>query len=185
MDSSRTELERQVYDVVQKCRGPIEQALHDAGITTSDIDRIVFVGGPMRMPAVRKYFEDLFGRKAEMGVDPMECVASGAAIQAGVLSGEVGDIVLVDVTPLTLGVETLGGVATSMIARNTAIPVQHTETFTTAADMQTAVTAHVYQGERPMARDNTSLGEFNLEDLAPAPRGIPDSSWRRDRIDQN
>ena len=173
MDLSRTDLERQVYDVVQRCRAPIEQALHDANITNKDIDRIVFVGGPTRMPVVRKYFEDLFGRKAEMGVDPMECVASGAAIQAGVLSGEVGDIVLVDVTPLTLGVETLGGVATSLIARNSPIPVKHTEVFTTAADMQTAVTIHVYQGERPMARDNTSLGEFNLEGLAPAPRGIP------------
>ena len=173
MDLTRTELERQVHDVVQRCRGPIEQALHDAGVSSKDIDRIVFVGGPTRMPVVRKYFEDLFGRKAELGVDPMECVASGAAIQAGVLSGEVGDIVLVDVTPLTLGVETLGGVATSLIARNTPIPVKHTETFTTAADMQTAVTIHVYQGERPMARDNTSLGEFNLEGLAPAPRGIP------------
>jgi molecular chaperone DnaK len=108
-----------------------------------------------------------------MGIDPMECVASGAAIQAGVLSGEVSDIVLVDVTPLTLGVETLGGVATSLIARNTPVPIKHTETFTTAADMQTAVTVHVYQGERPMARDNTSLGEFNLEGLPPAPRGIP------------
>jgi molecular chaperone DnaK len=173
MDLTRTELERQVNAVVQRCRGPIEQALKDAGISEKDIDRIVFVGGPTRMPVVRKYFEDLFGRKAEMGVDPMECVASGAAIQAGVLSGEVGDIVLVDVTPLTLGVETLGGVATSLIARNSPIPVKHTETFTTAADMQTAVTIHVYQGERPMARDNTSLGEFNLEGLVPAPRGIP------------
>jgi len=173
MDLTRTDLERQVYPVVQRCRGPIDQALHDAGVTPKDIDRIVFVGGPTRMPVVRKYFEDLFGRKAEMGVDPMECVASGAAIQAGVLTGEVGDIVLVDVTPLTLGVETLGGVATSLIGRNTPIPVKHTETFTTAADMQTAVTIHVYQGERPMARDNTSLGEFNLEGLVPAPRGTP------------
>jgi molecular chaperone DnaK len=173
MDLTRTELERQVRDVVERCRGPIEQALHDAGVKTSEIDRIVFVGGPTRMPVVRQYFEELFGRKAEMGVDPMECVASGAAIQAGVLSGEVGDIVLVDVTPLTLGVETLGGVATSLIARNSPVPVKHTETFTTAADMQTAVTIHVYQGERPMARDNTSLGEFNLEGLPPAPRGIP------------
>ena len=173
IDLTRTELERQVYDVVQRCKGPIDQALHDASIAAKEIDRIVFVGGPTRMPVVRQYFEDLFGRKAEMGVDPMECVASGAAIQAGVLSGEVGDIVLVDVTPLTLGVETLGGVATSLIARNSPIPVKHTETFTTAADMQTAVTIHVYQGERPMARDNTSLGEFNLEGLAPAPRGIP------------
>ena len=170
---SRAELERQVREVVERCRGPIDQALHDAGISAGDVDRIVFVGGPTRMPVVRQFFEELFGRKAEMGVDPMECVASGAAIQAGVLSGEVSDIVLVDVTPLTLGVETLGGVATSLIARNTPIPIKHTETFTTAADMQTSVTVHVYQGERPMARDNTSLGEFNLEGLPPAPRGVP------------
>lgn len=173
MDLTRTELERQVREVIERCRDPIEQALKDADASPSNIDRIVFVGGPTRMPAVRQFFEDLFGRKAEMGVDPMECVASGAAIQAGVLSGEVGDIVLVDVTPLTLGVETLGGVATSLISRNTPIPVKHTETFTTAADMQTAVTIHVFQGERPMSSDNTSLGEFNLEGLVPAPRGIP------------
>jgi molecular chaperone DnaK len=173
MDLTRSELERQVSEVIERCRGPIYQALHDAAITASDIDRIVFVGGPTRMPAVRQYFEELIGRKAEMGIDPMECVASGAAIQAGVLSGEVSDIVLVDVTPLTLGVETLGGVATSLIARNTPIPIKHTETFTTAADMQTSVTVHVYQGERPMARDNTSLGEFTLEGLPPAPRGVP------------
>jgi molecular chaperone DnaK len=173
MDLNRTELERQVHGVIERCRGPIEQAVQDAGIKVSDIDRIVFVGGPTRMPAVRKFFEDVFGRKAEMGVDPMECVASGAAIQAGVLSGEVSDIVLVDVTPLTLGVETLGGVATSLISRNSPIPVKHTETFTTAADMQSAVTIHVFQGERPMSSDNISLGEFNLEGLVPAPRGIP------------
>lgn len=173
LDLNRTELERQVREVIERCREPIEQALRDADTSPSDIDRIVFVGGPTRMPAVRQFFEDLFGRKAEMGIDPMECVASGAAIQAGVLSGEVGDIVLVDVTPLTLGVETLGGVATSLISRNSPIPVKHTETFTTAADMQTAVTVHVFQGERPMASDNTSLGEFNLEGLVPAPRGIP------------
>lgn len=173
MELTRTDLERQVREVIERCRGPIEQALHDARVTPKDINRIVFVGGPTRMPVVRQYFEDLFGRKAEMGVDPMECVASGAAIQAGVLSGEVSDIVLVDVTPLTLGVETLGGVATALIARNSPIPVKHTETFTTAADMQTAVTVHVFQGERPMARDNISLGEFNLDGLPPAPRGIP------------
>jgi molecular chaperone DnaK len=125
------------------------------------------------MPVVREYFEKLLGRKAEGGVDPMECVASGAAIQAGVLSGEVGDIVLVDVTPLSLGVETLGGVVATLIARNSPIPVKHTETFTTAADMQTSVTVHVVQGERPMAADNTSLGQFNLDGLLPAPRGIP------------
>ena len=172
-DLTRTELERLVQEVIDRCRAPVQQALSDAGIGPKDVDRIVFVGGPTRMPVVRKFFEDLFGRPAEMGVDPMECVASGAAIQAGVLSGEVGDIVLVDVTPLTLGVETLGGVATSLIARNSPIPVKHTETFTTAADMQTSVTIHVYQGERPMSADNTSLGEFNLDGLAPAPRGVP------------
>jgi molecular chaperone DnaK len=173
LDLTRTELERQVREVIERCRAPVEQAFSDAGLSLKEIDRIVFVGGPTRMPAVRAFFEDMFGRKAEMGVDPMECVASGAAIQAGVLSGEVGDIVLVDVTPLTLGVETLGGVATALIARNAPIPVKHTETFTTAADMQTAVTIHVYQGERPMASDNTSLGEFNLDGIPPAPRGIP------------
>lgn len=172
-DLTRADLERKVSEVIERCRGPVEQALSDAGLKPSEIDRIVFVGGPTRMPAVRRFFEDIFGRKAEMGVDPMECVACGAAIQAGVLCGEVSDIVLVDVTPLTLGVETLGGVATALIGRNTPIPVKHTETFTTAADMQTAVTIHVYQGERAMASDNTSLGEFNLDQLPPAPRGVP------------
>ena len=173
IDLTRAELEHQIYEVIERCRGPVEQAMSDAGLAPREIDRIVFVGGPTRMPAVRKFFEDMFGRKTEMGVDPMECVAGGAAIQAGVLSGEVGDIVLVDVTPLTLGVETLGGVATSLIARNTPVPIKHTETFTTAADMQSAVTIHVYQGERPMASDNTSLGEFNLDGIPAAPRGVP------------
>ena len=173
MDLNRTELERQVREVIERCRGPIDQALHDADVGPTNIDRIVFVGGPTRMPAVRQFFEDLFGRKSEMGIDPMECVASGAAIQGGILSGEVSDIVLVDVTPLTLGVETLGGVATSLISRNTPVPIKHTETFTTAADMQTAVTVHVFQGERQFSSDNTSLGQFNLEGLVPAPRGIP------------
>lgn len=173
LDLNRTELERLVRPVIDRCRGPVEQALHDAGIKPKDVDRVVFVGGPTRMPAVRSYFEDIFGHKAEMGIDPMECVAAGAAIQAGVLAGEVGGIVLVDVTPLTLGVETLGGIATSLIGRNTPIPVKKTELFTTAADMQTSVTIHVFQGERPMAGDNTSLGEFNLDGLPPAPRGVP------------
>lgn len=173
LDLTRTELERLVRPVIERCKGPIEQALSDAGIGAKDVDRIVFVGGPTRMPVVRAYFEELLGRKAEGGVDPMECVASGAAIQAGVLSGEVGDIVLVDVTPLSLGVETLGGVVAPLIGRNSPIPVKHTETFTTAADMQTSVTVHVVQGERPMAADNTSLGQFNLDGLVPAPRGIP------------
>ncbi len=173
MELGRAELERVVRPVIERCRRPVEQALHDAGITPREVERIVFVGGPTRMPVVRAFFEELFGRKPEMGVDPMECVAAGAALQAGVLAGEVKDIVLVDVTPLTLGVETLGGVATPLIARNTPIPVKKAEMFTTAADMQTSVTVHVYQGERPMAADNTSLGEFNLDGLAPAPRGVP------------
>ena len=173
LDLTRAELERQVRPVIERCRGPIEQAMRDAGIQPRNINRIVFVGGPTRMPVVRAYFEEIFGRLGEAGVDPMECVACGAAIQAGVLAGEVGEILLVDVTPLTLGVETLGGVATSLIARNTPIPVKRSEIFTTAADMQTAVTIHVFQGERPMAADNTSLGEFNLSGLPPAPRGVP------------
>lgn len=173
IELSRATLEHLVRPVIDRCRAPIEQALHDAGIATRDLDKLVFVGGPTRMPCVREYFEEMLQRKAEKGVDPMEVVACGAAVQAGVLSGEVGDIVLVDVTPLTLGVETLGGVATSLIGRNTPIPVKRTETFTTAADMQTSVTIHVFQGERPFAADNTSLGEFNLEGLLPAPRGMP------------
>ncbi len=173
LELGRAELERIVRPVIERCRGPVEQALRDAGRAPREIDRLVFVGGPTRMPVVRQFFEDLFGRRAEMGVDPMECVAAGAAIQAGVLSGEVSDIVLVDVAPLTLGVETLGGIATPLIARNTPVPVKRSENFTTAADMQTGVTIHVYQGERPMAADNTSLGEFNLSGLPPAPRGVP------------
>jgi molecular chaperone DnaK len=173
MDLSRTELERLVRPVLDRCRAPVEQALHDAGITTRDVDRLVFVGGPTRMPCVRAYFEELLAHKAEMGVDPMECVACGAAVQAGVLTGEMGELVLVDVTPLTLGIETLGGVATPLIARNTPIPVKRSEVFTTAADLQTSVTVHVFQGERPMAADNTSLGMFSLNGLPPAPRGVP------------
>jgi molecular chaperone DnaK len=173
LELSRAELERVVRPVVERCRAPVEQALRDAGRAPREIDRLVFVGGPTRMPVVQQFFEELFGRKAEKGVDPMECVAAGAAIQAGVLAGEVGDIVLVDVTPLTLGVETLGGVATPLIARNTPIPVRKSENFTTAADLQTSVTIHVFQGERAMSADNTSLGEFNLGGLPPAPRGVP------------
>jgi molecular chaperone DnaK len=173
MDLNRATLEQLVRPVVERCRGPVEQALHDAGRAPREIDRLVFVGGPTRMPAVRAFFEGIFGRPAETGVDPMECVASGAAIQAGVLAGEIGEIVLVDVTPLTLGVETLGGVATPLVSRNTPIPIRRTETFTTAADFQTSVTIHVFQGERAMAADNTSLGEFGLTGLPPAPRGVP------------
>ena len=173
IELTRAELERLVRPVIESCRQPVLQAFHDANLEPSQIDRLIFVGGPTRMPAVRAFFEDLVGRKGEAGVDPMECVAQGAAIQAGVLAGEVGNIVLVDVTPLTLGIETLGGVATPLIARNTPIPVKRAEIFTTAADMQTSVTVHVLQGERPMAADNTSLGQFNLDGLPPAPRSVP------------
>lgn len=173
LDLTRTEMARLVNPVIERCAAPVEQALHDAKLKIADIDRVIFVGGPTRMPAVRDFFENLLGRKPEVGIDPMECVAHGAAIQAGVLTGEVKDIVLVDVTPLTLGIETLGGVATPLIARNTPIPVKHAEIFTTAADMQASVTVHVFQGERPMAADNTSLGEFNLDGIVAAPRGIP------------
>ena len=169
-DLTRTDLERAIQPIIKRCRGPVEQALRDAGRRPQEIDRTVFVGGPTRMPVVRTFFESLLGKSGETGVDPMECVACGAAIQAGVLAGEMGDIVLVDVTPLTLGVETLGGVATALIARNPPVPVKRTERFTTAADMQTSVTIHVFQGERPMAADNTKLGEFVLDGLPPAPR---------------
>ena len=170
---TRAELERLVEPVLQRCRAPVLQVLKDTGLEAKTVDRLIFVGGPTRMPCVRVFFEGLVGRKVEVGVDPMECVAQGAAIQAGVLAGELGEIVLVDVTPLTLGVETLGGIATSLIPRNTPIPVRRSENFTTAADMQTTVTIHVFQGERPMAADNTSLGQFNLDGLPPAPRGVP------------
>lgn len=173
VELSRSELERLVRPVIERCRAPVMQALHDAEMEPKDVDRLVFVGGPTRMPVVRAFYQELFDRTAETGVDPMECVAQGAAIQGGVMAGEMGEIVLVDVTPLTLGIETLGGVATSLIARNTPIPVKRSEIFTTAADMQTSVTVHVYQGERPMVADNTSLGQFNLDGLPPAPRGVP------------
>jgi molecular chaperone DnaK len=173
VELTRAELERVVRPVVERCREPVLQAFHDANVEPSQIDRLVFVGGPTRSPTVRAFFENLAGRHGETGIDPMECVAQGAAIQAGVLAGEVGAIVLVDVTPLTLGIETLGGVATPLIARNTPIPIKRSEIFTTAADMQTSVTVHVFQGDRPMAPDNTSLGQFNLDGLPPAPRGVP------------
>jgi molecular chaperone DnaK len=170
---TRAELERIVRPVVDRCREPVLQAFRDANTEPSRIDRLIFVGGPTRMPMVRAFFEELVGRKGETGVDPMECVAQGAAIQGGVLAGDIGSIVLVDVTPLTLGIETLGGVATPLVTRNTPIPVKRSEIFTTAADLQTSVTIQVFQGERPMAPDNTSLGQFNLDGLPPAPRGIP------------
>ncbi|MCD6496621.1 MAG: molecular chaperone DnaK [Candidatus Aenigmarchaeota archaeon] len=173
MKVTRAQLEKLVSPIIEKCRAPMEQAISDAKLTKDKIDKVILVGGPTRMPAVIKFVEDFVGRKAERGIDPMECVAMGAAIQGGILAGEVKDMVLLDVTPLTLGIETLGGVMTPLIERNTTIPVKKKKVFSTAADYQTAVTVHVLQGERPMAADNTSLGMFNLEGIPPAPRGVP------------
>ncbi|MHA1364323.1 MAG: molecular chaperone DnaK [Candidatus Freyarchaeota archaeon] len=173
MTLTRAKLEELVRPIIERCRGPMERALADAKLTPQDIDKIILVGGPTRMPIVRKFVEDFMGKPAERGIDPMECVAMGAAIQGGVLAGEVTDILLLDVTPLSLGVETLGGVVEKIIERNTTIPVRRSKIFTTASDFQTAVTIHVVQGERPMAADNVSLGMFNLTGIPPAPRGIP------------
>ena len=170
---TRAKLEDLVRPVIDRCRGPIEQALKDAKLTPANIERIILVGGPTRMPIVQKFVEDTIGKKVERGIDPMECVAMGAAIQGGVLSGEVKDILLLDVTPLSLGLETLGGVFTKLIERNTTIPTKKSQIFSTAADMQTAVDIHILQGERPMAKDNVELGKFTLVGLPPAPRGVP------------
>ncbi len=172
---TRSELERLVRPVVERCREPVLQAFQDAKIEPSQIDRLVFAGGPTRMPMVRAFFEEIAGRKGETGIDSMECVAHGAAIQGGELAGETGAILLVDVTPLTLGIETVGGVATPLFTRNTQIPAKHSEIFTAAAGMQTSVAVHVYQGEGPMAPGNTSLGQFSLEGLPPAPRSVPET----------
>jgi molecular chaperone DnaK len=170
---TRAKLEEVVNPVIERCKAPLEQALSDAKLTPADINRIILVGGPTRMPVVQKFVEDYVGKKVERGVDPMECVAMGAAIQAGVLAGEVKDILLLDVTPLTLGIETLGHVMTKLIDRNTTIPTRKSQIFSTAADSQTTVEIHVLQGERAMAYDNVTLGRFNLVGIPPAPRGIP------------
>ncbi|MGB4612316.1 MAG: molecular chaperone DnaK [Methanothermobacter thermautotrophicus] len=170
---TRAKLEELVDPIVQKCAGPMEQALRDAGMTREDVDKIILVGGPTRMPIVQKFVEDFIGKPVERGIDPMECVAMGAAIQGGVLAGEIKDLVLLDVTPLSLGIETLGGVFTKLIERNTTIPTRKSQIFSTAADNQTSVDIHVLQGERPMAADNTSLGRFQLVGIPPAPRGVP------------
>jgi molecular chaperone DnaK len=173
MKLSRAKLEQLVEPIIRRCIQPFEQALKDASLTKNDIQKVILVGGPTRMPIVQKFIGDHIGKKVERGIDPMECVAIGAAIQGAILGGEITDMVLLDVTPLTLGIETLGGVRTHLIERNTTIPTKKSQIFSTAADYQTSVTIHVLQGERPMASDNVSLGQFNLVGIPPAPRGVP------------
>ncbi len=170
---SRAKLEELIRPIVDRCRGPVDQAIRDAKITKEEIARVVLVGGPTRMPIVQKFLEQAIGRPIERGVDPMECVAMGAAIQGGVLAGEVKDVLLLDVTPLSLGVETLGGVHTHLIERNTTIPTRKSQTFTTPSDNQSTVEIKVFQGERPIAADNVALGSFLLTGIPPAPRGVP------------
>jgi molecular chaperone DnaK len=170
---SRAKLEQLVADLLEKSVGPCKQAMKDAGVDASKIDEVVLVGGQTRMPAIQELVKKLFGKEPHKGVNPDEVVAIGAAVQAGVLSGDVKDLLLLDVTPLTLSIETMGGVATSMIPRNTTIPTKKSETFSTAADNQSEVEVHVMQGERPMAAQNRTLGKFKLGGIMPAPRGVP------------
>ncbi|HXY15534.1 MAG TPA: molecular chaperone DnaK [Terriglobales bacterium] len=170
---TRAKLESMVEDIIQRSVGPCKQCMKDAGVDASKINEVVLVGGQTRMPRIQALVKDLFGKEGHKGVNPDEVVAVGAAIQGGVLKGEVKDLLLLDVTPLTLAIETLGGVATTMIPRNTTIPTRKTETFSTAADSQTSVEVHVLQGERPMAAQNRTLGKFHLTGIPPAPRGVP------------
>jgi molecular chaperone DnaK len=173
MKLTRAKFESLVDDLLQKSVGPCKQALADAGVALKDIDEVVLVGGSTRIPRVQQIVKELFGKEPHKGVNPDEVVAIGAAVQAGVLSGEVKDLLLLDVTPLSLGIETMGGVMTTLIQRNTTIPTKKTDVFSTAADSQTSVEVHVMQGERPMARDNRTLGKFHLDGIPPAPRGVP------------
>ena len=185
MKLTRAKIEELINPIVERCKPSITKAFEDAKLSSTDISKIVLIGGPTRIPLVKKFVGSVIGKEPESGVDPMEAVAMGAAIQAGIIAGDVtSDIVLLDVTPLTLGIETLGGVREPLIERNTTIPTSKNKVFTTAADNQTAVTIHVVQGERPMAADNVSLGSFNLTDLLPAPRGIPQIDVKFD-IDAN
>lgn len=173
MKLTRAKFENLIHDLVEELRVPVENALKDARLTKQDIEEVILVGGSTRVPAVQKMVKDLTGKELNMGVNPDEVVAVGAAIQAGVLSGQVKDVVLLDVTPLSLGVETMGGIMTRIIERNTTIPVRRSEVFSTAEDNQPAVDIHVLQGERELARDNRSLGQFKLDGIAPAMRGVP------------
>ncbi|PIQ87862.1 MAG: molecular chaperone DnaK, partial [Candidatus Omnitrophica bacterium CG11_big_fil_rev_8_21_14_0_20_43_6] len=173
MNITRAKLEDLVGPIIERCKHPMEQALNDAKLSSKEVDRIIMVGGPTRMPIVQKFVEDYVGKKIERGVDPMECVALGAAVQAAIITGEVKDVLLLDVTPLSLGIETLGGVNTKLIERNASIPTQKSQIFSTAADNQTAVTIRVLQGERPLADDNVELGRFDLVGIPAATRGVP------------
>ncbi|MDD5281957.1 MAG: molecular chaperone DnaK [Candidatus Omnitrophica bacterium] len=173
MTITRAKLEDLVRPIIDRCQHPVDQALSDAKLTVKEVDRIIMVGGPTRMPVVQKFLEDYVGKKIERGVDPMECVALGAAIQAAIITGEVKDVLLLDVTPLSLGIETLGGVNTKLIERNASVPTQKSQIFSTAADNQTAVTIRVLQGERPLANDNVELGRFDLVGIPAAQRGVP------------
>src|SRR5262249_2359822 len=170
---TRAKLEALVDDLLQKTMGPVKQALADAGVDPKKIDEVVLVGGSAGMPKVQQLVREYFGKDPHKGVNPDEVVAVGAAVQGGVLTGDVKDMLLLDVTPLSLGIETLGGVTTTLIPRNTTIPTRKSETFSTAADNQTSVEVHVQQGERPLARDNRTLGRFHLSGLPAAPRGVP------------
>jgi molecular chaperone DnaK len=173
MKLSRSKLEQMMDDIIERSKGPCIQALKDAGFTANNIDEAILVGGSTRIPKVQELVKTLFGKEPHKGVNPDEVVGLGAAVQAGVLSGEVKNVLLLDVTPLSLGIETLGGVTTRLIERNTTIPTRKSEIFTTAADNQTSVEIHVLQGERDMARDNRTLGKFQLVGMPAAPRGVP------------